>query len=400
MRQENDFRPPGLHLPGVVRVKGDPDGPKDSSGCAIVGICNADGSRMNGRDIIQSIALMHDRGNGLGGGFAAYGIYPEHADEYALHVMYDDAGARQRAEQFIEETFEVVHKEPIPTRHVPSIRNRPLFTRYFVQPLPAVREQYYEMTDDDIVAWATMHINVKIDGAFVTSSGKDCGVFKGVGYPEDIAEFFQLESYNAYTWTAHSRFPTNTTGWWGGAHPFGILDWTVVHNGEISSYGTNRRYLANFGYICALHTDTEVIAYLFDLLIRKHSLPVELACMAFAPPLWDQIERMDPEKAALAKAVRLTYAPALLNGPFSICVGFRGGMIALNDRIKLRPMTAARKGSRVFVASEESAIRAICPKVDKVWQMAAGEPLLVTVKGVENGYIQSIHGPQEVARPA
>jgi glutamate synthase domain-containing protein 1 len=399
MHYQNDFQPGQAFGPGAVRVKGDPNGPKDMAGCAIVGICNSDGRRINGHDIIQSIALMHDRGNGLGGGFAAYGIYPEFKDHYALHVMYDDAAARSRTEQFIAETFHVTHKETIPTRHVPVIRNRPLFTRYFVQPLPAVREQYYEMTDDDIVVWAAMHVNVKIDGAFVFSSGKDMGAFKGVGYPEDIAEFFELEKYEAYTWTAHSRFPTNTTGWWGGAHPFGILDWTVVHNGEISSYGTNRRYLANFGYICALHTDTEVIAYLFDLLIRKHGLPVEIACQAFAPPLWEAISRMSPDDARRAKAVRLVYAPALLNGPFSICVGFRGGMIALNDRIKLRPMTAARHGAKVIVASEESAIRTICPQPDKVWQMAAGEPLIVNVNGISNDYVKSIR-PQEMARPA
>ena len=24
-------------------------------------------------------------------------------------------------------------------------------------------------------------------------------------------------------------------GWWGGAHPFALLDYSVVHNGEISS---------------------------------------------------------------------------------------------------------------------------------------------------------------------
>lgn len=399
MDYQNDFRPGQAFGPGAVKVKGDPNGPKDIAGCAIVGICNSDGKRINGHDIVQSIALMHDRGNGLGGGFAAYGIYPDFKEHYALHVMYDDAAARTRTEQFISETFNVVHKETIPTIHVPVIRNRPLFTRYFVQPLPSVREQYYEMTDDDIVVWATMHVNVKIDGAFVFSSGKDMGAFKGVGYPEDIAEFFQLEKYEAYTWTAHSRFPTNTTGWWGGAHPFGILDWTVVHNGEISSYGTNRRYLANFGYICALHTDTEVIAYLFDLLIRKHHLPVEIACQAFAAPLWDAIGRMSPEDAKLARAVRLVYAPALLNGPFSICVGFRGGMIALNDRIKLRPMTAARHGAKVIVASEESAIRTICPKPDKVWQMAAGEPLIVNVNGITNDYVKSIR-TQEMASPA
>ena len=31
---------------------------------------------------------MHDRSNGLGGGFAVYGIYPSYADHYAFHVMY------------------------------------------------------------------------------------------------------------------------------------------------------------------------------------------------------------------------------------------------------------------------------------------------------------------------
>ena len=30
---------------------------------------------------------MRDRSNGLGGGFAAYGIYPEYKDFYALHVF-------------------------------------------------------------------------------------------------------------------------------------------------------------------------------------------------------------------------------------------------------------------------------------------------------------------------
>jgi glutamate synthase domain-containing protein 1 len=54
-------------------------------------------------------------------------------------------------------------------------------------------------------------------------------------------------------------------GWWGGAHPFNIFDWTVVHNGELSSYGINRRYLEMYGYKCTLQTDTEVLAYAFDL---------------------------------------------------------------------------------------------------------------------------------------
>ena len=124
-----------------------------------------------------------------------------------------------------------------------------------------------------------MEINTKLQDSFVFSSGKNMGVFKGVGYPEEIAEYFGLEQYEGYLWTAHGRFPTNTPGWWGGAHPFGLLDWTVVHNGEISSYGINRRYLEQFGYRCTMQTDTEVIAYAVDLLMRRHGLPVEMGTL-------------------------------------------------------------------------------------------------------------------------
>ena len=40
------------------------------SGCAIAGIMDRSGARHDGSDILKSIALMHDRSNGLGGGFA------------------------------------------------------------------------------------------------------------------------------------------------------------------------------------------------------------------------------------------------------------------------------------------------------------------------------------------
>ena len=37
------------------------------SGCAIAAIIDRKGEPINGSEIIQSIALMHDRSNGLGG---------------------------------------------------------------------------------------------------------------------------------------------------------------------------------------------------------------------------------------------------------------------------------------------------------------------------------------------
>ena len=366
---------------------------KDSSGCAISGLLNEDGSRVGGETIIRSIENMHDRGNGLGGGFAAYGIYPDHADRYAFHLMYDDEQAKLQTEQFLAGSFLIDHQEPIPTAHLEAVRSRPILHRYFVLPTDDVRRRHYDLTDDDIVSMHVMHVNARIDGAFVFSSGRNMGCFKGVGYPEDIGRFFRLDEYAGWMWTAHGRFPTNTTGWWGGAHPFALLDWAVVHNGEVSSYGINRRYLANFNYHCTMQTDTEVIAYLFDLLVRKHGLPLEIACKAVAPPLWDEIERMGARERELYRTLRIIYGGALLNGPFSIVVTHAGGMIGLNDRIKLRPMVAARKGASLYVASEEAAIRTICPEPDRIWHPGGGEPVIGRLQGAE-----AAAPAQEVAR--
>jgi glutamate synthase domain-containing protein 1 len=159
----------------------------------------------------------------------------------------------------------------------------------------------------------------------------------------------------------------------------------VVHNGEISSYGINRRYLENFGYSCTLHTDTEVIAYLVDLLMRKHELPLEMTSKVLAPPFWSQVERMTPAGAKLARTLRVVYGGALLNGPFSIVVGHAGGMFGLNDRTKLRPMVAARKGDMLYISSEEAGIRTVCGSPDEVWHAEGGAPVVGRLKKAGSG---------------
>ena len=46
------------------------------SGCAISRVFARDGRPISGEVIRRSIAVMHERSNGLGGGFAGYGILP------------------------------------------------------------------------------------------------------------------------------------------------------------------------------------------------------------------------------------------------------------------------------------------------------------------------------------
>jgi hypothetical protein len=48
----------------------------------------------------------------------------------------------------------------------------------------------------------------------------------------------------------------------------------------------------------------------------------------------------------------------------------------VNDRIKLRPLVAARKESWLYLSSEEAGIRAMCPEPDLVWTPRAGEPVI------------------------
>ena len=365
-RKETDMK-----LEGEVRIP---------SGCAIAAVISKEGKRMSGEKIVESMKPMHDRSNGLGGGFAAYGIYPEYRDFYAFHMFFNDHTVRKECETFLKERFEIVKSELVPTRKIPAITDEPIIWRYFVAPLKSVMTAF-QLDEKEFVVRSVIKINTEMDGAYVFSSGKNMGAFKAVGFPEDVGEFYKLEEYEGYSWTAHGRYPTNTPGWWGGAHPFTLLDWSIVHNGEISSYDANRRYIEMFGYKCNLQTDTEVITYIMDYLIRVQGLSLNEAASVIAAPFWSSIEsKTDMEDKNKHIYLRTLFPSQLITGPFSIVLGFNGGLMALNDRLKLRSMVVGEKDDKVFIASEEAAIRTMEPNAENIWAPAGGEPVIIKVK--------------------
>lgn len=352
---------------------------RNPSGCAISGIISRSGRRFSGERIVKSISVMHERSNGLGGGFTAYGIYPEYKDFYAFHIFYDDNEAKKECEIFLEEHFDIINLSRIPTRKIPEITDEPLIWRYFVSPLPT-KLAACQLDEREYVVRCVFRINTSINGAYVFSSGKNMGVFKAVGFPEDVARFYRLEEYEGYCFTAHGRYPTNTPGWWGGAHPFALLDYSVVHNGEISSYDANRRAIEMYGYKCTLLTDTEVITYMIDYLHRRVGLTFGEICSVFAAPFWSTIENMPEEEREELTFLRNVFASQLITGPFSIIVGFEGGLLALNDRLKLRSMVVGDKDDMVYVASEEAAIRIVENDLDRVWSPMGGEGVIINVE--------------------
>ena len=113
--------------------------------CSIFGAMNKAGERFSGESVIKAITNMHDRGNGLGGGFAVYGLYPQYADLYAFHIMYLSQQGKQETEDFLGKFFNVVWQEEVPTRPTSAIKNPPSVWRYFLD----IPQDLLEMQSED-----------------------------------------------------------------------------------------------------------------------------------------------------------------------------------------------------------------------------------------------------------
>ena len=98
---------------------------KDFSGCALFGMMNTEGKRFSSKDPVRAITNMHDRGNGLGGGFAVYGIYPDFKDYYAFHVMYLSKDAKEKTDHILASKFDIIYDEEMQTKpadvHNPTV---------------------------------------------------------------------------------------------------------------------------------------------------------------------------------------------------------------------------------------------------------------------------------------
>ena len=100
-----------------------------------------------------------------------------------------------------------------------------------------------------------------------------------------------------------------------------------------------------------------------------------------AAPFWSTIAATeDEDERNRLSYMRNMFSSFLITGPFSILVGFSGGMMALNDRLKLRSLVAAEKGHTVYFSSEEAAIRVIEDNPDRIWAPRGGEAVIVTLE--------------------
>ncbi|MFZ5994349.1 MAG: glutamate synthase [Thermodesulfobacteriota bacterium] len=402
--------------PPEIRYKADEEG-----GCGVTGF--ACSIPVGGKHILEPSRLMHNRGNGKGGGIAAVGLVPEDVgvsreildNSYLLQVAFLDPEVRRAVEdKCIIPFMNVDFCERIPTvedyREIESLEVRPPDVwRYFVRVKPEVLKSFIEKNgfknmdprraEDEFIYQNSIRLNRTFydtqgeKHAFVLSHGRDMMALKVVGYAEDVARYYRLEDFKAHAWIAHQRYPTKGRVWHpAGAHPFVGLDEALVHNGDFANYYSVTEYLRQWNLYPHFQTDTEVSVLIFDLLNRVHGYPLEYIIEALAPTSEMDFDQLSPEKQDIYRLIQTTHIHGSPDGPWFFIIARndfyrnRFQLIGITDTAMLRPQVFAFHDGDVqvgLICSEKQAIDAtlaglaaedsrISSVADKYWNARGG----------------------------
>ncbi|GBC69332.1 Glutamate synthase [NADPH] large chain [archaeon HR01] len=337
--------------------------PHVKSGCGILGIMRRPGSeKVHASETLTSIECVRYRGSRLGAGFAVYDL--ERAGSPLKLKAFVDS------DETVEKISEALHGMDILVEPL-GFDSKPMngFTSWTA---------YIESSPDNVRrAVNSVNHHLLRDGfkGRIYSWGRFLEVFKAVGYPSDVYGLYGLDEGDVCgdLWLAHTRQPTNSPGvypiW---SHPFASYEVSIVHNGDVSSFGANMEFLRYRGFESFVGTDSEVAAYTLDYLTSVEGVSLVEAASLMAG-LYDDID--------VAKAVK--YRGVCLDGPYSILAGYCDGedlyLLAVADTMKFRPLVVGYDDERIYAASEEAEIRSLSEKA-RVWPVKPGGIFLASLK--------------------
>ncbi len=327
--------------------------PAVKDGCGVFGMLRkADSPLIPNRAAIGAISCIKYRGSNLGAGYAAFRTTdaPEEAP-YKIQAFVTSSAVADRIRGVLEERVGRVGGQTLRTVG----RRKEGLVVWEAEVSAGGNES------DDLVEKAVDTVNADLfrDGfeGRIFSYGRYLRVFKEVGYPAEVAGMWGLDTQEggADLWLAHTRQPTNSPGslpiW---SHPFASMNAAIVHNGDISSYGSNMELLNSWGIKSHVGTDSEVIARLLDHLLRVDGLSTREAATVLTNPFERNI-------TPAIRDLLYRYRGARLDGPFAVVAGYADGedtyLIALTDRSKFRPLLVGEDENHFYVASEENQIR-------------------------------------------
>ena len=393
----------------------------EEGGCGVTGFaCTIP---VGGKHIFEPSRLMHNRGNGKGGGIAAVGLVAEDLgvtkevlDEcYLVQIALLDPASRAGVEEkFITPYMEIAYEGRIPTvndyREVEGLEIRPPdVRRYFVRVKQDVLSEFAgknrlenvepRRVEDEFIWQNTIRLNRAFydtqgdKKAFVLSHGRNMMILKIVGYAEMVAQYYKLENVRAHAWIAHQRYPTKGRVWHpAGAHPFMGLDEALVHNGDFANYYSVAEYLRQKNIYPHFQTDTEVAVLMYDLLNRVYGYPMEYIIEALAPTTEMDFDQLPEEKQKIYHLLHSMHIHGSPDGPWFFIIARNDfyrkqfQLSGITDTAMLRPQVFAFHDGEVqvgLVCSEKQAVDAtlaslaeedsrICPVADKYWNSRGG----------------------------
>lgn len=347
--------------------------------CGVFGILRKPSAAMVPSSIaVKAIECVRFRGSPFGAGFANFEVNGGNHDLYTIKAFVDGKETahylRKRLESFSGVT----------------VQSDDEFT--FGKKVFGIWKVKVGTDSDRVLSQAVNTVNAEIltDGSVrgrIFSFGKHVEVYKEVGYPIDVAKEYGLLEKEAFgdMWIAHTRQPTNSPGaypiW---SHPFASFDTAIVHNGDISSFGANIQFLKSRGVASLVGTDSEVIAYIIDFLVRVKGLTMDQVGLILSNPYEHYVDILGNAKlSASIKKLMRSYKGAQLDGPFTVIAGYCDGedsyMLGLIDRSKFRPIVVGEDNDYIYMASEECQIRRLSPSA-KIWTPEPGRFVLASMK--------------------
>ncbi len=399
----------------------EPTSMEAEGGCGVIGFCCTE--PVPGKHIHEPSRLMHNRGNGKGGGIAAVGFIPEQLgisrevldDCYMLHIAYlDSASCSDVEKKYVDPIFDITTSSRLDTvddwKSVPGLAVKPPDVyRYFVRVKNNILDKFIAEhklenierrdAEDEFVNQNSFKLNhefyvsAKKQMAFVMSQGRNIMILKVVGYAEAVTQYYKIDDLCAHVWIAHQRYPTRGRVWHpGGAHPFTAMNMALVHNGDFANYHSVTEYLKQRNIYPQFITDTEVSALMFDLLSRTYKYPVEYIIEALAPTTELDFDRLPEEKQNIYRAIQATHIHGSPDGPWFFIIARnvvedrKFQLLGITDTAMLRPQVFAFVDGEVqvgLIGSEKQAIDAtllslakddkrICPVADKYWNARGG----------------------------
>jgi len=365
-------------------------------GCGVIGTAHT--IPVEGRHFYKPLHQMKNRGNGKGGGIAAFGLSPSYlgvsrsvlTKDYIIQIAYLKPDVMEKVEsQFILSFFDIDFQEEVEDlgnyRKIGLEVRPPKVKRYFVRPKDEELKRFIEKhlglenlrrekIEDEYISQKVFVINSKFyetageKQAFVLSYGKNMIIFKIVGYGDKVIEYYKLEDMPAHLWIGHHRYPTKGKIWHpAGSHPFAAANVALIHNGDYANYASIVEYLKQRGFRPLFHTDTEVAVLAYDLWRRVYNLPLEYVIEAMAPTSERDFYMLRPEKRAIYQTIQAVTIHGSPDGPWFHIIGesdyqnAQHHLSGVTDTSMLRPQVfALQEGSEKFgvIASEKQAIDA------------------------------------------